>query len=232
MPLDYKMLSTREVGALARSGALPVLPVGSLEQHCNAPLGADGIIAERLAWISCSILEGKGGPQCLILPTLWYSYSPEWTAYEGTISLSLEVFTSSIYNVAQSLRKAGFKKLTVINGHGGNTTPLEAISREISAKLGLDVIIVDYWRSAGIKMGHCDTIEEALLSEILGKNVMCGCDEYHEPITRARLLRVPQSPEKLLGLKGDQMRPTLKSVAESIADAILEALNYHRGLSL
>ena len=232
MPRLLVSLSTEEAGALARGGALAAVPFGSLEQHCNAPLGADGIIAERLAWISCSILEEKGGPQCVILPTLWYGYSPEWTAYEGTISLDLEVFTSSIYNIAQSLRKARFRNLAVINGHGGNTTPLEAIAREISAKLGLDIILVDYWRTAGIKLGHCDTIEEGLLSEILGKNIACRCEEYYEPVTRARLLRVPQKPEKLLGLKGGQMRPKLKCVAESIADAILEALNYHRGLSL
>jgi creatinine amidohydrolase len=94
-----------------------VLPVGSTEQHAYLRLETDNIIAERLA------VEAAEP----VLPVLAYGITPGFGAFPGSPSLQLETFAAVVRDILESLRRQGFRRFVVANGHGGNTSARVAI---------------------------------------------------------------------------------------------------------
>src|SRR5437899_7566859 len=98
-----------------------VLPLGSTEQHAYLSLSVDSIIAERLA---VEAAEPLGVP---VLPVLAYGITPGFGAFPGSPSLQLETFVAVIRDILDSLRRQGFRRFLVANGHGGNTSARVAV---------------------------------------------------------------------------------------------------------
>ena len=98
-----------------------VLPVGSTEQHAYLSLETDNIIAERLAVEAAAPL---GVP---VLPVLAYGITPGFGAFPGSPSLQLETFAAVVRDILDSLRRQGFRRFLVANGHGGNTSARVAV---------------------------------------------------------------------------------------------------------
>ncbi|BAN90094.1 creatininase family protein [Aeropyrum camini] len=168
MPLDLVRISSFQAAELP-GRTLPVIPVGSVEQHCNLPLGTDAILAEAAARGACELLEREHGITCLLLPTLYYGFSPEWSGYPGTISLSLSTLHSILFDLLSSLKGWGFERAAVVNGHGGNTSVLEAAAREASRRLSMVVGVANYWAFLpGRELGHGGEAEASLLQHLAG----------------------------------------------------------------
>jgi creatinine amidohydrolase len=91
-----------------------VVPIGSTEQHAGLSLGVDLILAER---VSVEAAEPLGVP---VFPTLNYGYTPYFTAYPGTISLRIDTLIALVRDVLDSLQRSGFRRILLVNGHGGN----------------------------------------------------------------------------------------------------------------
>jgi creatinine amidohydrolase len=91
-----------------------VLPVGSTEQHGYLSLETDNILAERL---SAEAAEPLG---VLVLPVLPYGLTPSFAAYPGSPTLRLDTFVAVLRDLLDSLYGQGFRRLLVVNGHGGN----------------------------------------------------------------------------------------------------------------
>lgn len=92
-----------------------VLPIGSTEQHAFLSLATDSILAEK---VSLDAAEPLGIP---VLPVINYGCTPSFMAYPGTISLRLETLFALIKDILDSLAHHGFKRILVVNGHGGNS---------------------------------------------------------------------------------------------------------------
>jgi creatinine amidohydrolase len=92
-----------------------VLPLGSTEQHGYLSLCVDAILPERLALAAAQPL---GVP---VFPVLPYGVAPYFLAYPGTIALRLETYMRVVMDVLDSLAGAGFKRILIVNGHGGNS---------------------------------------------------------------------------------------------------------------
>ena len=60
--------------------------------------------------------------QVLVAPPLTLGVSSYFTAYPGTISLSVETHNRacSVREIVTDLHLQGFKRMLVLNGHGGN----------------------------------------------------------------------------------------------------------------
>ena len=120
-----------------------VLPVGSTEQHAYLSLCTDSLLAERVA---VEAAEPLGVP---VFPALPYGITPAFMAYPGTVSLSVESFTRVIEEILDSLATGGFRRILIVNGHGGNT-PLAGLAAEwMSAHPGTRVKLHDWWKSPG-----------------------------------------------------------------------------------
>jgi len=153
-----------------------LLPIGSLEYHGPyLPLAVDALITDRLIrkYLKEGVIEEviNSSEKCLILlPPLYYGYSPEWTNYEGTISLDRELFQWLIVHIYLSVSSInGFKGLIIVNGHGGNTSLLEAIARDITYNYGGRIGVIDIWRIAsrlGLKYCHACPFEIELAKEL------------------------------------------------------------------
>lgn len=103
-----------------------VLPIGSTEQHAYLSLATDAILAERVA---VDAAEPLGIP---VFPVLAYGITPYFAAYPGTVTLSAETHGIVLREILDSLARAGFRRLAIVNGHGGNA-PARPVSEAWAA---------------------------------------------------------------------------------------------------
>ncbi len=100
-----------------------VLPVGSTEQHAQLSLMVDCILSER---VSVEAAEPLGVP---VFPPVNYGITPYFRAFPGTVSLRLETFVRVVRDILDSLRDQGFRRIVIVNGHGGNS-PAQSLAQE------------------------------------------------------------------------------------------------------
>jgi creatinine amidohydrolase len=97
-----------------------VLPLGSLEQHGHhLPLLTDTMICEEVARRAEAALEAEA----VFLPTLWVGASDHHRGFPGTVSVSNQTYATLLEELLESLIGAGFRRVLLLNAHGGNRTP-------------------------------------------------------------------------------------------------------------
>lgn len=118
-----------------------VLPIGSVEQHGYLSLGVDMICAER---ISVEAADSLGVP---VFPVLSYGITPYYKDFPGTICLRQETATALVRDVLDSIQRAGFKRVLMVNGHGGNN-PVGAFAQEwMSEHPGMAIKFHNWWNA-------------------------------------------------------------------------------------
>ncbi len=100
-----------------------ILPTGSTEQHAYLSLSVDTILASRLAE---EVGELANVP---VYPALPYGLATQWTAFPGTVTLRIDTYLALIRDVLDSIKRAGFRRILLLNGHGGNA-PAQGMLRE------------------------------------------------------------------------------------------------------
>ena len=103
-----------QVETYLKGNDLAVLPLGSTEQHAGLSLSVDSILAEKIALDAADPL---GVP---VFPVVPYGVTPYFLGYPGTISLRVETYLSVIRDILNCLRAQGFRRIFIVNGHGGN----------------------------------------------------------------------------------------------------------------
>ena len=103
-----------------------VLPIGSTEQHAQLSLCVDAILAERVA---VDAAEPLGVP---VYPAMPFGLAPYFLAFPGTISLQVETLLAVVRDLVASVHRAGFRRVLIVNGHGGNM-PVSALAQELMA---------------------------------------------------------------------------------------------------
>jgi creatinine amidohydrolase len=111
-----------------------VLPLGSTEQHAYLSLATDNRLAER---VSVEAAEPLGIP---VLPVLAYGVTPRFTAYPGSLSIGRETYVALLRDLLGSLQGQGFRRVLIVNGHGGNSFAAEHV-------VGDGVRWHDWWSS-------------------------------------------------------------------------------------
>ena len=118
-----------------------VLPIGSTEQHAGLSLATDAINAERIA---LEAAEPLGIP---VFPVLSYGLTPYFSDYPGTVTLRLATYAALLRDIFDSLKHAGFRRILVVNGHGGNQ-PASALAHEwMMDNPDARVRFHDWWRA-------------------------------------------------------------------------------------
>lgn len=115
-----------QVEAYLKSDDRAVLPLGSTEQHAELSLSVDSILAERVA---VEAAEPLGVP---VFPVVAYGITPYFSAFPGTVTLSADTYARLVRDILTSLARSGFRRILIVNGHGGNqpaaTTATEFLS--------------------------------------------------------------------------------------------------------
>ncbi len=118
-----------------------VLPIGSTEQHGFLSLCVDAILAERLA---VEAADAAGVPAYPVMP---FGCAPYFTAFPGSISLRVETLLAVTRDVIGSLYTSGFRRVLIVNGHGGNAA-VGNLCRELMAEhAGLALKFHQWWRA-------------------------------------------------------------------------------------
>jgi creatinine amidohydrolase len=113
------------------TGQVAVLPLGSTEQHGHhLPLLTDSMIGDEIVRRVQSILEGTA----VFLPMLWCGASDHHRQFPGTISLSRETYTRMLVDILECLIESGFRRILLLNSHGGNEMPGAAAAYEVQMK--------------------------------------------------------------------------------------------------
>lgn len=118
-----------------------VLPLGSTEQHAYLSLCVDNILAERVA------REAAEPARVPVFPTVQYGIAPYFMGYPGTLSLRLETYQNLILDLLDGLATAGFTRILLINGHGGNAAASAAALEWMNRTSGVAVKWHDWWKA-------------------------------------------------------------------------------------
>jgi creatinine amidohydrolase len=142
--LMWADLSTTDIEALDKDQMLVLLPIGSMEQHGpHMPLSTDTIFVDGLVK---GVLGDLGDVPYIVLPAQWCSKSNEHAPFPGTVFLRRETFAHLLMDIGASVARAGFRKLVLMNWHGGNTDFLASLARDIRYEYGLMVFTIDVAR--------------------------------------------------------------------------------------
>src|ERR1700750_3169801 len=104
----------QQIEAYLKNDDRAILPLGSTEQHAQLSLSVDSILSERVA---AEAAEPLGIP---VFPVVAYGITPYFLSYPGTISLRQETYVAIVRDILDGLKRQGFRRIMIVNGHGGN----------------------------------------------------------------------------------------------------------------
>jgi len=149
--------------AAALETDLAVLPVGSTEQHGpHAPLATDALTAVAVAEAGVDAYDGA----VVVAPALPYGVSAEHRRFAGTCWLSPDTFRAVVRETIGSLASHGWRRVVVVNGHGGNVDALREATAEVSRAGDAYAVAFTWFDAVGDHrpaMGHAGPLETAML---------------------------------------------------------------------
>jgi creatinine amidohydrolase len=118
-----------------------VLPIGSVEQHGYLSLCVDQILSEKVA---VDAAEPLGVP---VYPAVPYGITPYFADFPGTITLRVTTYVALVDDILESLYRAGFRRIVVVNGHGGNNPVFGFIKEWMGRRRDARVKFHEWWKA-------------------------------------------------------------------------------------
>ncbi len=133
---NFAYLTWKQVDELPRESTLLVLPTAAIEQHGHhLPLATDTLINNLLLGKALELVPAD--LPIFALPPVCYGKSNEHIGFPGTLSLSAQSFLAVVRDLGESIAAGGFKKVVLYNSHGGNTSLVDVLARDLRAEFGL-----------------------------------------------------------------------------------------------
>ncbi len=146
---------TREELRELAPSALVVLPLGATEQHGpHLPVGTDYFIVEYLAQEAGRQIAPEA--PVLVPPAFPFGCSEHHLPFGGTFSFSTDTYYRVLCDLLRSLVRDGFRRVFLLNGHGGNHELIQLAARDIALQHPLEIGAASYWNLAWedlIKLG-------------------------------------------------------------------------------
>ena len=170
---QWQYLRRDEIRRFAQEDAVVVIPVASIEQHGeHLPVNTD---ASNCWSITTRAAETIDGFPVVVAPVVAPGYSPHHMAHAGSISLSFDTFVRVLTETAVAVHSHGFRKILLLNGHGGNSAIVSAMRLKLSAEQDISVVCYTYWDLPGVSpawrsisetdagfVGHAGEVETSL----------------------------------------------------------------------
>ena len=132
-----------DVKRAIENGLTVVVSVGATEQHgTHLPLDTDIVNSFEIARAAAAKAGGV-----IVAPPLYYGISPHWMGFPGTMSVDQQTFVSFTTQICLSLAKHGFKKIVILNGHGGNAAAIQLVAQNVVESSGGKCLVAafSYW---------------------------------------------------------------------------------------
>lgn len=119
-----------------------IVPTAATEQH-NEHLHMihDTLHASYMAEHAAQKLL----PQVVVASPVAIGVSEHWMQHIGTLTVRPEIFCEYVFDVCNSLVRAGIENVLILNGHGGNVKPMMRRIDEYKDKLGINLRFQSYW---------------------------------------------------------------------------------------
>ena len=231
-----------------KAEAVVVLTTGAIEQHGrHLPVAVDALMGQ--VWLERALALLPADFPCYVTPPITIGRSVEHTGFPGTLTVSKETLRLQLLAIARQLHVWGFRRLAVLNTHGGNLAVLGYTLREMQATYDLQVELLrppwDFGLSAqeetfGFHAGELETGWMLAVAPGLVDLTAATC-EWPAQLDQPGQLRPEASPARvawitqdlsLSGVMGDAAAATpekgerwLKEGAESVAAVIA---TFHR----
>ncbi len=139
--------STRDEARAAAPETLVVFPIGATEQHGpHLPVGTDFFAVDHIARAAAAEVAAR--IPILVAPTLPFGSSAHHLPFGGTMSLATETYYRALTDLVESLITGGFRRIFLLNGHGGNHELAELVARDLALKHPVSIAAGSYWRVA------------------------------------------------------------------------------------
>lgn len=182
-----------------------VLPLGAIEQHGpHLPVSTDTDIVSRVALEA----EKKLAGDIIVCPALPFGSSHHHLHF-AAISLSVTTYTQVLVEMVDSLVQAGFRRIVLLNGHGGNITPgrqaLAILSNKYDADLKPNIVFATYWELASKYFSGAPPMESPALSHACEYETSLLLHLYPEKVLTDKIERAkrPQS-NGYIGFEDDE----------------------------
>jgi creatinine amidohydrolase len=143
----FASLRADQLRQAARDDALIILPVASTEQHGrHLPVMVDTLLATEIAERAALRLAGDG--PVLVAPCVWHGLAEHHMSFGGTFTLDFPSFLGVLRCLCGSLVRHGFRRIALLNGHGGNEAGLRVVVDELARDFDEPIVTLTYWRAA------------------------------------------------------------------------------------
>ncbi|MGC8512028.1 MAG: creatininase family protein [Acidimicrobiales bacterium] len=197
--LDH--LTWNDVDQRREMSPLVIIPVGSCEQHGPAlALCTDSERARAFA----ELLADRIAPLALVTPPVPVGVSEHHMGFTGTLTVNPVTFVQFVFEIIESLARHGWRRMFVLNGHGGNDAALGVLSTRIMRELpdicfawsGISPLVADVSadHSTSVLRGHSCELETSqtmyLAPEIVRSDrLQAGTSERSQLTSQAALSR-------------------------------------------
>jgi creatinine amidohydrolase len=144
--LLFAEMTRLELRAIAADTTV-VLPIGATEQHGpHLPAGTDFFAVDHLAQAAA---ERAGAEVAItVAPALPFGSSDHHLTFGATLSLGTETYYRVLSDLLRSLVTDGFRRIFLLNGHGGNHELAQLAARDVALQLPARIAAASYWTIA------------------------------------------------------------------------------------
>jgi creatinine amidohydrolase len=144
METQWWNLKAPELRDLAKKDAVVIIPVASTEQHGpHLPTQVDCLLVGEIARRTAE--QASKSVPTIVTPVVWTGLAEHHMSLGATISLDFDSFFTVLRGVSTSLTRHGFRKILLLNGHGGNIAALTVIVNELAPALDAPIATTTYW---------------------------------------------------------------------------------------
>jgi creatinine amidohydrolase len=124
-----------------------VIPIGATEQHGpHLPVMVDHRLAYEVALRAARLVAAH--EPIVVAPVIPYGMSEHHMSLGGTLTLDFATMQGVVRCICGSAIRHGFRRLFILNGHGGNVAALETIVAELTVAHRLPIACATYWQIA------------------------------------------------------------------------------------
>lgn len=143
----WDRLSAPALRQAAADQAVVIVPLGATEQHGpHLPTQVDWRLAYEVSLRAARAMRAPW--RGLVTPAIPFGMSEHHMSLGGTLTLDFATMSAVVGCIVRSAARHGFRRIFVLNGHGGNIAALETIITELTIDLKLPLACGTYWQIA------------------------------------------------------------------------------------